>query len=131
MSLNPVQFGKDVIDQFGRYLMTSFPVADDRLAAQMREKLRHTVGSESLLYKGPYVHLNQPFKMGPLLDDLIKGGQVHRALNSVFPYPGLHWHQGAALDASRPDPRAVSAPAGRLPLQAIVLAKAGRALRRA
>jgi hypothetical protein len=45
MSLNPVQFGKDVIDQFGRYLQTSFPVADERLAAQVRAQLRHTVGA--------------------------------------------------------------------------------------
>lgn len=28
MSLNPVQFGTEVIDQFGRYLMTNFPIAD-------------------------------------------------------------------------------------------------------
>ena len=26
--LNPVRFGREVIDQFGRYLMTTFPIAD-------------------------------------------------------------------------------------------------------
>ncbi len=31
MSLNPIQFGKDVIDQFGRYLLTTFNLADLRL----------------------------------------------------------------------------------------------------
>ncbi len=97
MSLNPVQFGKDVIDQFGRYLLTTFPIADERLARQVRDKLRHTIGSESLLYKGPYVYLNRPFEPGPLIDDLVQDGTLHRAAASVFGYPSLHWHQAEAL----------------------------------
>jgi hypothetical protein len=40
MSLNPVQFGAEVIDQFGRFLMTSFPIADPDMEAQVREHLR-------------------------------------------------------------------------------------------
>lgn len=99
MSLNPVQFGKDVIDQFGRYLMTTFPVADERLAAQVRARLRHTVGSDSLLYKGPYVYLNQPFEPGPPLTDLTRAGTLHRALEGIFPYDSLHKHQSDALQA--------------------------------
>ncbi|MFO8074056.1 MAG: hypothetical protein R6V85_19530 [Polyangia bacterium] len=43
MSLNPVQFGTEVVDRFGRYLMTTFPIADPRMEQQVREALRHDV----------------------------------------------------------------------------------------
>lgn len=101
MSLNPVQFGKDVIDQFGRYLLTTFPVADERLAAQVRERMRFTAGGESLLYKGPYVYLNRPFKPGPAVDELVSDGRLHEVIRSknVFPYDELHWHQYETIEA--------------------------------
>ncbi len=53
MSLNPVQFGAEVIDQFGRYLMTTFPIADQDMEAQVREHLRHDIGGERLIAKDP------------------------------------------------------------------------------
>lgn len=53
MSLNPVRFGKDLIDQFDRYLLTSFPVADPDLAEQFRRRLAYGPGSQERLAKGP------------------------------------------------------------------------------
>ncbi|MCK6580970.1 MAG: DEAD/DEAH box helicase [Anaerolineae bacterium] len=99
MSLNPVQFGKDVIDQFGRYLLTTFPIADDRLSAQVRERLRHNVGSDPLLYRGPYVYLNRPFEPGPEIESLIAQGKLHPVMRAVFPYESLHFHQAQAVEA--------------------------------
>jgi very-short-patch-repair endonuclease len=99
MSLNPVQFGKDVIDQFGRYLLTTFPVADERLSQQIRDRLKHNIDGDPLLYKGPYVYLNRPFKPGPQMADLIAEGRLHPVMKSVFPYPALHYHQAEALEA--------------------------------
>jgi hypothetical protein len=101
MSLNPVQFGKHVVDQFGRYLRTTFPIADERLAAQVDDALRHRVAGQPLLYRGPYVHLNRPFEPGPRLDDLLAepGLGLHAALRGVFPYEALHKHQELALRA--------------------------------
>ena len=55
MPLNPVQFGKDVVDQFGRYLLTTFPVADLRLRKQFREGLSFGLGGKERLAKGPYI----------------------------------------------------------------------------
>ncbi len=75
MSLNPVQFGKTVIDQFGRYLLTTFPIADADvdadMAAQVKDALRHRIEGPPLLYRGPYVYLNQPFEQGPGIDQLL------------------------------------------------------------
>jgi len=50
MSLNPVKFGKDVIDQFGRYLRNGYPIADES-AVQFNEKIDYT--TYSLIAKGP------------------------------------------------------------------------------
>jgi hypothetical protein len=71
MPLNPVKFATDVINQFGRYLKTTFPIADPGLVAQMDEALRHRVGGQPLLYRGPYVTLNRAFEPGPPLGELI------------------------------------------------------------
>lgn len=101
MSLNPVQFGKDVIDQFGRYLLTTFPVADERLAEQIKERLKFQLSSESLLFKGPYVYLNRPFKDGPPIETFIQSGAFHPAMaaGSIFKYDSLHYHQAQAIEA--------------------------------
>ncbi len=99
MSLNPIQFGKHVIDQFGRYLLTTYPIADARLEEQVRKQLRHDIGGERLLAKGPYIHLHQPFESGPSIDEMIKEKELglHKALKGVFPFEALHKHQELAL----------------------------------
>jgi rubrerythrin len=99
MSLNPVQFGKQVIDQFGRYLRTTFPIADPRLSAQLSDALRYQVGGRALLYKGPYITLNRPFAPGRPLAELLAEPDLnlHPALKGIFPYDNLHKHQEMAL----------------------------------
>lgn len=101
MSLNPMQAGKQVVDQFGRYILTSFPVADQNLERQFKEALQHGGGGERLLTKGPYVYLNQPFEQGPGVDALISDASLglHRTLKGVFPFQTLHKHQENALRA--------------------------------
>lgn len=98
-TLNPVRFGTEVIDQFGRYLMTTFPIADERMEGQVREALRHDVGGERLIAKGPYVHLNRPFEQGPSVEALVNEPALglHPGLVTVFPYDSLHKHQELAL----------------------------------
>ena len=101
--LNPVQFGRDVIDQFGRYLLTSFPIADERMETQVRDALRHEVGGERLIAKGPYVHLNRPFESGPSVAALCAEASLglHAGLADVFPFDSVHKHQELALRAAR------------------------------
>ncbi|MCP3912019.1 MAG: hypothetical protein GY713_13800, partial [Actinomycetia bacterium] len=82
MSLNPIQFGKDVIDQFGRYLLTTFRLSDPHLAAQLKAGLAYEPGTRERLAKGPYVFLNRPFVQGPGIRDLVAepGLGLHPAL---------------------------------------------------
>lgn len=99
MSLNPIQTGKEVIDQFGRYLLTTFPIAHPGLEQQFKENLRHGLGGRRLLAKGPYVFLNRPFEQGPGIQDLIaeKALHLHPALKGLFPFETLHKHQELAI----------------------------------
>ena len=101
MSLNPVQFGAEVIDQFGRYLMTTFPIADQAMEEQVRKHLKHDVGGERLIAKGPYVYLNRPYDQGPSVAELCSEPSLglHGALKAVFPYDSVHKHQELALRA--------------------------------
>lgn len=39
MPLNPFQLGEEVVEQFQRYLLTYFPIADRRLEEQVRAAL--------------------------------------------------------------------------------------------
>lgn len=97
MSLNPVQFGAQVVDQFGRYLMTTFPIADEHMAQQVKRHLTHGVGGERYLSKGPYVYLNQPFEQGPTLEELRRELNLHPVVKKVFPFEYLHKHQELAV----------------------------------
>jgi len=101
VTLNPVQFGTEVIDQFGRYLLTTFPIADRSMAAQVREHLKHDIGGERLIAKGPYVYLTRPFETGPTVDELCRedGLCLHPAIRSVFSFASVHKHQELALRA--------------------------------
>ena len=101
---NPVRFGTEVIDQFGRYLLTTFPVADERLDRQVRERVLGGVpgtSGERLLSRGPFVYLNRPFERGPELSALLAEEELelHPALAGIFPFEGVHRHQELALRA--------------------------------
>jgi len=98
---NPVRFGTEVIDQFGRYLMTTFPLADAGLEAQVRERVLQGLVGDRLIARGPYVFLNRPFESGPALEDLIseEGLGLHPRLADLFRFESLHKHQELALRA--------------------------------
>ncbi len=53
MSLNPIQFGEHVVEQFQRYLLTYFPIADRGMEAQVREHLSRGPGGQRELVRGP------------------------------------------------------------------------------
>lgn len=99
MSLNPIQFGEHVVEQFHRYLMTYFPIADARMEAQVREHLKRGPGRERKLVRGPFIHLNRPFEPGPMLRDLQEELRLHPALPGLFRFEQLYKHQELALRA--------------------------------
>ncbi len=101
MSLNPIAFGEHVVEQFQRYLLTYFPIADPRLEEQVREHLSRGPGGQRELVRGPYIHLNRPFQPGPLLKDLLAEPDLglHHALPGLFRFEQLYKHQEMATRA--------------------------------
>lgn len=99
MSLNPIAFGEHVMEQFQRYLLTYFPIADQRLEAQVRAHLTHGPGGRRELVRGPYIHLNRPFQAGPLLRNLLAESKLdlHPALPGLFRFEQLYKHQELAV----------------------------------
>jgi hypothetical protein len=103
MSLNPVQFGSDVVEQFGRYLRTTFPLADQDLARQFAEGLGMGPGARETLAQGPYVHLSRPFVLGPRLADMAAEPDLgmHPALPGIFSrFETIYRHQERAYRAA-------------------------------
>ncbi len=100
MSLNPIQFGEDVLEQFTRYLLTYFPIADKRIEEQVRARVLAPATGERMLVKGPYIQLNRPFEDGPRLADSLADGDLglHPAPPGAFkPIEELRKHQELAL----------------------------------
>lgn len=100
MPLNPFQLGEEVVEQFQRYLLTYFPIADRRLEEQVKAALEQSPAGERMLVRGPYIQLNQPFEEGPLLKDFVQQHGLHPAIPGIFrPIEQLHKHQELAATA--------------------------------
>lgn len=100
MALNPIQFTSQVIEEFRRYQLTAFPIADPRLAAQAAALLGAGAFKDSPLTKGPYVSLARGFREGATLPALVEEGLVHPALPGVAEFPSLFAHQEDTLRAA-------------------------------
>ena len=59
MALNPVAFTASVVDDFLRYQLTTHPLADVDLYAQMRELLSLDASRETPLREGPFISLSK------------------------------------------------------------------------
>jgi ATP-dependent helicase YprA (DUF1998 family) len=99
MALNPVTFTERVVDDFLRYQLTTYPLADSDLYGQLRELLRLERSRETPLRKGPFVSLSRPFKAGATVADLVADGVFHPAMETVVPFPRLRAHQEEAIRA--------------------------------
>src|SRR5690606_14944982 len=99
MALNPIPFTREVTEQFRRYQLTAFPIADPNLAAQARALLGAGAFRASPLAKGPYVSVARAFRPGAALADLAAEGAIHPALATVAEYPSLFAHQEKTLRA--------------------------------
>jgi len=98
MAIKPVAFARTVNEQFLRYQLTAFPIADEALARQAEESIRGTGARPTPLIKGPCLSLAKAFQMGPRIQDLLAGGVLHPALPGIVEYPELFAYQGETLD---------------------------------
>ena len=95
--LNPVVYTEQVIADFLRYQLTTYPFADPGLYAQMRRLLNLEETRQSPLWKGPYVSLSRPFKAGARVAELASEGLLHPHLAQLCPHPRVYQHQEEAV----------------------------------
>ena len=65
MALNPITFTEQVVSDFLRYQLTTYPLADVDLHAQLRALLRVGETRDTPLRQGPFVSLSRPFRAAP------------------------------------------------------------------
>ena len=99
MPLNPLQFTEQVLADFLRYQVTAYPLAADRLSAQLRAHLALGQTRRSPLVRGPYVSLSRAFAEGASVQSLVDEGVLHPHVARLAPFPDLYGHQERAIRA--------------------------------
>ncbi|PKN59366.1 MAG: helicase [Deltaproteobacteria bacterium HGW-Deltaproteobacteria-14] len=97
MALNPIAFTERVVDDFLHYQLTTYPLADTSLYAQLRALLQLEETRNTPLRKGPFVSLSRPFKQGATVAQLVADGVFHPQMPSVVPYDSVRAHQEEAI----------------------------------
>lgn len=93
--LNPIERSQYINKRYNEYLRSSFQFGDDQLQKLFQEQLEKEV-----LFKGPYVDLNLPFKRGKSIQELIDEGVVSslfHKLNDINYERPLYAHQEEAI----------------------------------
>lgn len=97
--LNPITYTEQVVGDFLRYQLTTYPFADDNLHAQMRRLLNLEETRNTPLLKGPYISLSQAFEQGATVKELVERGILHPHLANLTSYTHVYGHQQKAFEA--------------------------------
>lgn len=99
MALNPIAFTEQVVSDFLRYQLTTYPLADADLHAQMRALLRLEETRSTPLRQGPFLTLSRPFRGGATIEQLVRDGVMHPGMQGIATYPSVRQHQEDAIRA--------------------------------
>ncbi len=83
MALIPVSFTEQVVSDFLRYHLTTYPLADDDLYQQMRKLLHLEETRSTPLRQGPFISLSRPFRSGATIAKLITANVLHPGMASI------------------------------------------------
>lgn len=97
--LNPIAYTENVISDFLRYQLTTYPFTDPGLYEQMRRLLNLGQTRATPLMKGPYIKLNPGFRQGASVAQLVQEGILHPHLANLVPFPHVYGHQESAIRA--------------------------------
>lgn len=97
--LNPITYTENVIGDFLRYQLTTYPFADPNLYEQMRLLLNLEETRSTPLMKGPYIKLSPSFRQGAEVTELVDQGVIHPHMSNLIPYPSVYGHQETAIRA--------------------------------
>ncbi|HOY68954.1 MAG TPA: DEAD/DEAH box helicase [Candidatus Ozemobacteraceae bacterium] len=101
MALNPISFTEQVVADFLRYQLTTYPLADENLHGQMRSLLCLEESRITPLRSGPFVSLSRPFRRGAEIERLVQEGVLHEGMKAIAGWPTVRAHQENAMRAIR------------------------------
>jgi hypothetical protein len=91
--MQPFYVADKLKDSYKRYVDSTFPVRPGPL----RDEIERMVNDDALLWRGPYVSLAHPFKMGETLQELAAQKMITPQTATVFSaYESLYLHQSEA-----------------------------------
>jgi ATP-dependent helicase YprA (DUF1998 family)/SOS-response transcriptional repressor LexA len=99
VALNPVVFTENVVANFLRYQVTTYPFADRDLYEQLRKLLSLDATRATPLLKGPFVSLSRAFREGASVETLVNDGVLHPHMRQLIPFLTLRAHQEKAIRA--------------------------------
>jgi len=101
MAINPITFTENVIDDFLRYQLTTYPFADPDLYRQLKALLRLDESRDTPLRKGPFISLSRPFKQGASVEQMVADGVFHPQMRKLIPFSHIRAHQEQAIRSIR------------------------------
>ncbi|MHA1401647.1 MAG: DEAD/DEAH box helicase, partial [Candidatus Heimdallarchaeaceae archaeon] len=78
--MNPFKLAEKIVDDYTRYISTTFPVA----APDLHEQIKNLINEKGLLYKGPYITLTRSPKNGKTLSQLAQDDVIHKETANIF-----------------------------------------------
>jgi ATP-dependent helicase YprA (DUF1998 family) len=100
MKISAVSCVHHLVEEYRRFLRTSYRFLDDHLRRQFEQHLAEI----DVVVKGPFVTLTQGFQLGVTLRQLVESGRAERdLLKARWPFgeDRLFIHQEKAFDAGR------------------------------
>jgi RAD3-like DEAD/DEAH box helicase/uncharacterized protein DUF1998/helicase-like protein len=97
--LNPITYSENVVSDFLRYQLTTYPLADQRLYEQLRALLSLEHTRQTPLLRGPYVSLSRSFRAGKKVSELVAEKLLHPHIQALSPYANVYGHQETAFEA--------------------------------
>ncbi|MFZ2955814.1 MAG: hypothetical protein WA705_02815 [Candidatus Ozemobacteraceae bacterium] len=74
MALNPISFTEQVVADFLRYQLTTYPLADADLHGQMKALPQLEESRSTSFRRRPFASLSRPFKKGATIEQLVQYG---------------------------------------------------------
>ncbi len=99
--INPILFTENVVADFLKYQLTTYPFADERLYGQLRRLLNLDETRRTPLARGPYFSLSRSFRQGAAVERLVEEGVLHPHLRHLIEFPHVYGHQEEAFRSIR------------------------------
>ncbi len=93
--LDPIAVITQPREDFIRYLLTAYPIKDEKL----RDKLKAKLNQPGIVWQHPYLEGSQPYETGSSFAELVELGILHPSITRLFPNRRLYQHQQAAIAA--------------------------------